>query len=326
MPKLEFTLQTISPLFLNGGSSKQPDLLRAASIRGQLRYWYRAFKGVSFPNTSALFSEEEKIFGSTAIGSPVTIRLYADSEAEIASVPMLPHRSVNGIGEGGNPSRAEAIVDMSDIHLQFVTRPGVRFPLDFLKALATWQLVGGVGKRSRRTFGALQHHAWQASEDASFFKPLRWWDKPLGRNSVDDFAAILQEHFAWIIKAVDPAGTTRFPTLDPASSRVIVTRVAYDDATEANQAAFYLIRSRSYPAAGKPYHDYKNLGPFGGVGRPIGRLASPLHVQVRRLKNRYHLVFTAMANTCTDEHRHVLSQFMQDATDEFEGITVWGNL
>jgi len=44
MKKLIFTLETITPLFLSGTDQSVVEL-RAASIRGHLRYWYRALLG-----------------------------------------------------------------------------------------------------------------------------------------------------------------------------------------------------------------------------------------------------------------------------------------
>jgi len=44
MKKLSFMLETITPLFLSGNDQTTVEL-RAASIRGHLRYWYRALLG-----------------------------------------------------------------------------------------------------------------------------------------------------------------------------------------------------------------------------------------------------------------------------------------
>ncbi|XWX03074.1 type III-B CRISPR module RAMP protein Cmr1 [Aggregatilineales bacterium SYSU G02658] len=328
MPKVEFILETVSPLFLNGANSRTPDLLRAASVRGQLRYWFRAIKGASINSSQRLFEEEAKVFGTTDSGSPVTIRMWTERDYQPQSVPMLPHRRVRGIGDGGNESRADAFAEGIRIHLQLVTRPGVPFPRDFLKALATWQLIGGVGKRSRRTFGAMQHIQWQPSEDAKFPSPLSWWQDGLNNLNVDNYLAALNRHFEWAFKDLERTQHSSFPALMPDTSRIVVSRQHYGSAEEANQEAFRLIRSRNHPAGdGTVYYNLKNQGPFGGVGRPVGRLASPLHVQVRRLAGgRYHLVFTAMANALSAKHRQSLKQFMADAVTEYDGVTVWGTL
>jgi CRISPR-associated protein Cmr1 len=326
MPKIEFTLRTVSPLFLNGANSRTPDLLRAASLRGQLRYWFRAIKGASISSTQRLFEEEAAVFGTTDAGSPVTIRMWPLKDYQPQSVPMLPHRMVRGIGDGGNESKADAFKDIV-IYLQLITKPGISFPRDFLKAFATWQLIGGLGKRSRRTFGAVQHVSWKPSEDAKFPSSLSWWPDGLSTLKVDEYASMLKAHFEWVFKDLDSVEHSNFPALMPSTSRVVVGMQDYDSAEEANQGAFRLIRSRNHPAkGGDSYYRLKNQGPFGGVGRPVGRLASPLHVQVRRLSGKYYLVFTAMANTLPQNYRQSLKHFMADAVEEFNGVSVWGNL
>jgi CRISPR-associated protein Cmr1 len=327
MPKIEFTMQTVSPMFLNGANSRTPDILRAASVRGQVRYWFRAIKGASVGSPQRLFEEEAAVFGTTDAGSPVTIRMWPLKEYKTQSVPMLPHRAVKGIGDGGPQSPADAYVE-AKFNLQVVTRPGIAFPRDFLKAFATWQLIGGMGKRSRRTFGAVQHVQWDASDDTKLPSPLSWWQDGLSNLKVDAYVDILTKHFNWVFKDLHSTPHDKFPALIPQTSRVVVGREAYGSAEEANQEAFRLIRSRNHPAAGgSTYHSLKNQGPFGGVGRPVGRLASPLHVQVRRLAGeRYYLVFTAMANALPQNQRQSLKHFMADAMAEYNGVSVWGDL
>ncbi len=42
MQRLEVTLQTITPLFMGGSDPRREPELRAASVRGALRFWLRA--------------------------------------------------------------------------------------------------------------------------------------------------------------------------------------------------------------------------------------------------------------------------------------------
>ncbi len=326
MPKIEFTVRTVSPMFLNGATSGTPDILRAPSVRGQLRYWFRAIKGASIRDTRRLFDEEARVFGTTEQGSPVTIRMWAQKAPTPQKLPMLPHRLIPGIGDKGNRSDAEAYAENTAFTIQLVTRPGMQFERDLLKALTTWQLIGGLGKRSRRTFGALQHTKWESSQDAIFPKACSWWQCNLRNYSVEQYADVLRNHFDWVFKDTAYTDHNRFPALILLTSRIVISGETYKTAREANQEVFRLIRSKHHKAAGRTYYEWKNQGPFGGVGRPLGRLASPLHIQVRQLNDGYHLVLTAIANALQENHRAVLRQFMKDAVDEFKGISVWGKL
>ena len=64
MPSLIVKIKTVSPLFLNGADKAQPEL-RAASVRGQLRYWFRAIEGAKTDSLQEVWRKEESIFGST---------------------------------------------------------------------------------------------------------------------------------------------------------------------------------------------------------------------------------------------------------------------
>ncbi len=60
MEKFTVTLKTITPLFLGGADGKTPEL-RSPSIKGAMRFWYRAIDADYVKN-------EPKTFGSTDKG------------------------------------------------------------------------------------------------------------------------------------------------------------------------------------------------------------------------------------------------------------------
>ncbi len=47
MDKLVVTLKTVTPLFLGGANPNDTAELRAPSIKGALRFWYRAMVSVN---------------------------------------------------------------------------------------------------------------------------------------------------------------------------------------------------------------------------------------------------------------------------------------
>ena len=71
----EFTLKVVSPMFLNGAYTQQPEL-RAASVRGQLRYWLRAYLGAQTSDLKAIWEKESAVFGSTGQGSAVNVGVF----------------------------------------------------------------------------------------------------------------------------------------------------------------------------------------------------------------------------------------------------------
>ena len=74
LPKLEspeswtVQLQTITPMFGGSAETRQVDPrhpVRAASVRGHLRFWWRATAGAQYSTAKKLFEEESKIWGNT---------------------------------------------------------------------------------------------------------------------------------------------------------------------------------------------------------------------------------------------------------------------
>ncbi len=75
MKKITFEIDTITPMFLSGANQSKPEL-RAASIKGLMRFWWRAIRSQS--SFFELRNEEAKIFGSSDEkigGSKFTIRV-----------------------------------------------------------------------------------------------------------------------------------------------------------------------------------------------------------------------------------------------------------
>ncbi len=83
MPWTTLTLQVTTPLF-NGGADIGPSDgtgIRVSSIRGAMRWWFRALAGaVTGPDLALLSQLERKVFGGAAAGddgrsSPVRLRI-----------------------------------------------------------------------------------------------------------------------------------------------------------------------------------------------------------------------------------------------------------
>src|SRR4051812_14937180 len=80
MPKLTLTVETVTPLLMNGAN--QTPEIRAASFRGVFRYWLRAVLGGAYQdNIRKLKEEEAKYFGSTEAASPLRIRVVSKLSA-----------------------------------------------------------------------------------------------------------------------------------------------------------------------------------------------------------------------------------------------------
>lgn len=300
MSKYTFRLTAISPWFLSGAEPRGQPELRSSSVRGQLRYWLRTVLGTQFTNLKEVWEAESAVFGSTGQASAVTVRLYGKTP-EVDYVPMMPHKADQRERE---KSRGNAISEGYSASLEIVTRPGVALPSHALTALQVWSLLGGIGKRSRRMFGAVELQTRDEN--------VHWYPRS---SSPDAFAATVQEVLRNSIKVGTIARIPPFPTLHPEHSWIIVGKRQIADPVEANVELFRdLLRTPRFRA-----HEQT----FGqAVG---GRRSSPLIAQVRTMGDGVIPVLTVMRSTPDPNIRWShLCDFMEAAALHFDGVTVWG--
>jgi CRISPR-associated protein Cmr1 len=156
----EFTLESLTPIFMRGADQSKAEI-RAASIKGLMRWWFRALAGSYFgDDVEGLRKAEEYVFGSTGRKSGVIIEI-AEIEGGLKSFNELNPAdqlrylwfSVNLLARKGE--------------MKFYYPSGTKFTIVvkssdeafFNIALASlWALVslGGVGFRSRRGAGSLK--------------------------------------------------------------------------------------------------------------------------------------------------------------------------
>lgn len=140
MERREFEVEIVTPLFM-GGSDPRDAELRAPSIKGALRFWWRAFH----PELSIaqLRSEESQIFGDPGelFGkSRIRIRLVKDLAFENKKDRPVPHKSF--VSPCFAPGKIFSLAIYGDKMI---------FGLFEL-----FTIVGGLGKRSRRGFGSIR--------------------------------------------------------------------------------------------------------------------------------------------------------------------------
>lgn len=83
--RLHFSCEVITPLFVGGSDPRTNPELRSPSLRGAIRYWYRALLGgcSSVPlNSSDIMNAEQRVFGSTNSGSPVSVLVHGENGAK----------------------------------------------------------------------------------------------------------------------------------------------------------------------------------------------------------------------------------------------------
>ena len=155
----------ITPLFGGGvepGVVDETTPIRGSSIRGQLRFWWRATRGAQFGNhLDQLKAAEDLIWGSTGSVARVTLAVLGFSYGTPLDARNARGEPVN-VGDAQSdysyvafPLREEGGVVRKDItfDLRLVFPTGLED--DVRAALWAWDTFGGIGARTRRGFGAL---------------------------------------------------------------------------------------------------------------------------------------------------------------------------
>jgi CRISPR-associated protein Cmr1 len=185
---LSLELEVVTPLFL-GGAGQQAEL-RAPSLKGLLRFWYRAIDPrFSERGRSGAASREERFFGSSRPGagqSPFLLRMSLDRQSAGSTRKWRWDRawveqfregrgreSRSGVAYLGWPFQAkggerDALAPATRVKVECVFPRGIQGEQHEQRqalAAAVWLLghLGGLGSRSRRGFGSLALRGWDPS-------------------------------------------------------------------------------------------------------------------------------------------------------------------
>lgn len=137
MQLIKFECESITPMFMYGADGSTPEL-RPASIKGVLRFWWRAIHGNL--SLKELHEKEGEIFGSTKRKSSFTIRVVENLEC--GDFQYLPHKS-DSTKKAFSPNQTFQVI-FSGQNLELIKD---------LFILST--TLGGFGQRSRRGFGSV---------------------------------------------------------------------------------------------------------------------------------------------------------------------------
>lgn len=174
--KVSFDLEVITPMFLSGADGKTAEL-RPASIKGLLRYWWRAIQAE--PDWKELRKRESKIFGASdekVGGSSFSIRVAYDGILRPKKnkfpdnlrykVPIEGKTFQINILEYLAYGTYEYERGVGNVFKREYYPPDTKFKLIFNFLDETWKdeilrvmyvlnLFGGMGSRSRNGFGSI---------------------------------------------------------------------------------------------------------------------------------------------------------------------------
>ncbi len=174
MNKLSVNMKLASPAFVGGADQSKAEL-RVASLRGLLRFWWRAIQP---PMTlTELREKESKLFGSTDTGQSRFLARITEDKTRPLPTGTRVDNGVGYLGYGiaeyktrqGVQTVRDALDAGGDFTLQFLFKKGCEASKDeLLDALWCLTHLGGIGSRSRRGFGS----AMVASVEGADFPDL----------------------------------------------------------------------------------------------------------------------------------------------------------
>ena len=149
-------LETVTPLFMYGADQNHPEI-RAASIKGVMRWWWRA--AVAEENIKKLITEETEIFGSTDKKSSFFLSIDIIKKFNPIKYRLLPYGTKKFAPPSIPPGYKFGVEIQSDSELKSVCN---------IFELAI--LLGGFGKRSRRGSGSVTLNDWNFKNIDDIFK------------------------------------------------------------------------------------------------------------------------------------------------------------
>lgn len=153
MNKITFNCEVVTPMFLHGADGKTAEL-RAPSIKGALRFWWRALHGNL--DNKKLLAEEVKIFGGsidrTSYKSTFSVQVEVNN-FKTGSVGMLPHRDDPSYYPNKKNFKVSCICVKSTFKVSFTSldKNSLIVPTYVFYLLS---ILGGLGQRVRRGNGS----------------------------------------------------------------------------------------------------------------------------------------------------------------------------
>lgn len=166
--------EVVTPILGGGAQTRSLDeveIIRPATVRGHLRFWWRALRGHEFESPEELYNAESALWGGAAAEqvrrSAAEVRIEVEHAGAIDTSDIRPDDSKGGRGTPGAyalwPARSNPKREVPPAPRR---KQGTRFRLTLIvpaereaevrNVVRAWILFGGYGSRTRRGLGTLQ--------------------------------------------------------------------------------------------------------------------------------------------------------------------------
>lgn len=270
---LTIRLKVITPLFGGGYEPREVDpvcIIRPATVRGHLRFWWRALYGGQYSSSEELFQAESALWGAAAMENQNTAGKVS---LRVKDVKWNNNTvTVNDFRPRGSPAKvgpeaqyllyvfqeqkkenippAKGYVDVQfTLCIDFQPDVTAQQRREVENSVKAWIALGGIGARTRRGCGALtvteERQRWLPPADLKQRK--QWFDQLLPSHQQDEAS-----RFTSLYKAVIICGGSR----DAGKAKDILHDLG---SFWARFRKGHVGQGQSYnPMAGSKWQDYRN--------------------------------------------------------------------
>lgn len=180
-PIVKYDIHLVTLLFGGGYQAGEVDKdhpIRISTIRGQLRFWWRAIRGAAFTNAYDLRKREVEIFGDTDHASPIKMWVeQVQGFVHPQSDSLYPRYVFQD-----KLTREKCLKDgRFTLCIEYTSNvtPLSELETDINAALWGWINFGGIGMRTRRGCGSLYCTSFSPTERMNANELMRWLEQQL---------------------------------------------------------------------------------------------------------------------------------------------------
>ncbi|MBM7541845.1 type III-B CRISPR module RAMP protein Cmr1 [Amphibacillus cookii] len=199
--KESLNISIITHMFGGGTKAGEVDKdipVRATSIRGNLRFWWRATRGANYTSVKSLKEAEAKIFGDT--NRPSAVKILVNETGEAKWTPILQRKNNRTWELHSSLSKYKYVLfpfedrkrDKHQDHTNYLNADSpytfklhleyIQFEADNINirdevhaALWAWINFGGLGARTRRGCGSLYCKSFSPPKETQTPETLKQW-------------------------------------------------------------------------------------------------------------------------------------------------------
>lgn len=250
-------LETVTPMFLYGSDNAPhatPEL-RPPPFKSLMRYWWRTVQDCQ---AQPLREAEAKLFGSTDGKASFSIRISGTTDLAQVRYQPLPHRT----DRRGFRKNAYRVGQSFSLYLISKCESDASIYTQIAKL---GFLLGGVGNRSRRGFGSIRETSWNFADVYD-----------LRREILDTLNSVANADRFQIKAQILESKLTNFPNYP------VIRRIFFGHSTNNSNDLLTKI--------GQATHKHKD----NALGSAGPRLASPIHVRIQKVGNKYVPIVTQL--------------------------------